>query len=142
MSTLTFRIKPKTDKALTFTPSKKITNVVKIPMVIQIIELPAITTMVEHTENTKPVLLSEKSVSLVYTHEQQTIFSIEHIDIDRISEKRSSSQKVKSNKSNYTVDELRNIARNIGISGANLMNKKDLAIMIREKITKLKSSER
>lgn len=90
-------------------------------------------------ENSKPVLLSEKSLTLVYTHEQQTIFSIEYIDVDRISEKRSSSQKKKTTQTSYTVDDLRNIARNIGISGANTMNKKELATLTRKKIEKLKS---
>jgi len=116
-------------------------NPLEPPSSIEQIELPVITTTISSIANKKPQLLSEKCVTLVFTREQQTISSINFIDINRISEKRSSSQKNKSSQANYTVNELRNFARNIGITNVNLMKKKDLALIIKNKVEQLKSRD-
>jgi hypothetical protein len=111
----------------------------KIPSKIVEVELPGISTTIDHIENQPPSLVSKNAIGMTYTHQQQTIFSIEYIDIDRISEKRSASRKTKGAKRPFTVNELRDIARNIKISGANLMNKEKLATAVRAKILQLRS---
>lgn len=114
----------------------------KIPSKIIKIELPGIATTIDHISNHKPSLVSESAVGMTYTHQQQTIFSIEYIDIDRISEKRSALRKGKGGKRPFTVIELRDLARVFKIPGANLMNKEKLAIAVRNTILQLKSEDK
>ncbi len=123
-----------------FQPSDK-ENIIEPPKSIIKIDLPLITTRLDNISNSKPNIHSEKSVTLVFTHEQRTILSIDHIDINRVSETRSSSRKTKSGQTNYTVSELRNIAHTLGIKSANLMKKHDLAITIKTILLQLKSTK-
>ena len=126
-------------------PSKLVFNPIieekeiKIPNKLVKINLPGIATTIEHISNHNPSLVSESAVGMTFTHQQQTIFSIEYIDIDRISDKKSSPKKNKGTKAPFDLNELKTIARNINIKGASSMNKKELAIAVRTKILQLKS---
>ncbi len=130
----------KKNPRLIFTPlEEKIQP--KIPTKIIKVKLPGIATTIEQIPNQTPSLVSESAVGITYTYQQQSIYSIEYIiDVDRISEKRSTSKNIRGNKRPYTVAELKEFGRNLKIPGSGHMNKQSLVIAVRTKVLQLKST--
>jgi len=117
---------------IVFTPLNISNNTIITTPKNKNIVLPGVTTIVQNKIINHLTIMSEHSVGLIHTHEQQTIFNINNIDLRKVIEKRAKSKK--DSDSSYKVHELRFIAKNINIAGSNIMNKKELVNVIREKV--------
>jgi hypothetical protein len=104
------------------------------------VKLPGIATTLEKKKNKKPKPVPLSAVHVNYTHQKQLDKAYESIDISRISGTRSATRDFRS-PGNYKAQELRRLAKNIGISNSTRA-KKQLSEMILERVTGLGSSDR
>jgi len=117
----------------TFLPNRNFKNTMEFQL-IETIRIPLVETIILPIPNLKPILESEKSITLLETQEEKTLNVINNIDIEKISEKRTSHIKNKT----YSAAELKKIAKQLGINTKIPLNKKELAALILDYINKNK----
>lgn len=100
------------------------------------IKIPHFKNTVDRIKNKPPVIVSDDAVGIGFKRETEIYNSINDINIDRISNKKTGSKYKTTN--SYTVEELRTIAKNLGIYVKNI-KKSNIATLILEKIDQLKS---
>jgi len=90
------------------------------------LNLPLISTVISIIPNPKPILESEKTITILKSIEEKKLSIFNNIDIEKVSEKRTSTKK----NIIYSVSELRKIAKLIGVNSVTTLNKKELANII------------
>lgn len=84
-----------------------------------IISLPQMTTLIAHIPLTIPsVIIEETALTTAYTPDQQAVAAANDIDLERVSAGRTKPSDRKVGKNPYSVAELKDIAKRIGIRTA------------------------
>ncbi len=89
------------------------------PTMSGIITLPLITTLIAPIPLTVPtVIVEEAALTTAYTPDQQAVAAANEIDLERVSANRTKPSERRGGKNPYSVTELKDIAKRIGIRTA------------------------